>query len=74
MWLARLPPARRRKKAHEITVQTHGAGQANVITVWKAMAETYCLGLQRQGLTASIAPDAGFKKGEGDGGGEPGKE
>jgi len=59
-----------RKKAHEITVQTHSAGQASVIVVWKALAETYCLGLQRQGLTASIAPDAGFKKNDKDGDGD----
>ena len=30
------------------------------------------MGLQKQGLTASIAPDSGFKKGGGDGGGEEG--
>jgi ATP-dependent Clp protease adapter protein ClpS len=58
-----------RKKAHEITVQTHSAGQATVIVVWKELAETYCMGLQRQGLTASIAPDSGFKGGkDGEGG------
>ncbi len=59
-----------RKKAHEITIETHSAGQATVIVVWKDLAEGYCLGLQRQGLTASIAPDSGFKKsggGDGDG-------
>jgi len=60
-----------RKKAHQITVQTHSAGQASVIIVWKALAETYCLGLQRQGLTASIAPDSGFKKNDDNGGGGP---
>jgi len=57
-----------RKKAHEITVQTHSAGLATCIVVWKEEAEKYCLGLQRQGLTASISPDSGFKKGGGKGG------
>ena len=62
-----------RKKAHQITIQTHSAGQATVIIVWKQLAETYCMGLQKQGLTASIAPDSGFKKGGGGGdGGEDG--
>ena len=59
-----------RKKAHQITVETHSSGQATVIIVWKDLAENYCMGLQRQGLTASIAPDSGFKKsggGDGDG-------
>ena len=61
-----------RKKAHEITVQTHSAGMSTVITVWKDLAQTYCLGLQRQGLTASIAPDSGFKGGKGGDGDEDG--
>ncbi|GMI09295.1 hypothetical protein TrLO_g2054 [Triparma laevis f. longispina] len=61
-----------RKKAHQITVQTHSAGMATVIIVWKDLAEKYCMGLQRQGLTASIAPDSGFKKNDGGDGGDGG--
>lgn len=67
-----------RRKAHDITIQTHSSGKATVLVCWKDLAEKYCKGLQGQGLTASIAPDVGFKKkggnnGEGgDGGGEGG--
>jgi ATP-dependent Clp protease adapter protein ClpS len=46
-----------RKKAHRITVQCHSMGTATVTTTWKQMAKTYCLKLQKYGLTSSIAPD-----------------
>mmetsp|Transcript_1502 Transcript_1502/g.1917 ORF Transcript_1502/g.1917 Transcript_1502/m.1917 type:complete len:201 (+) Transcript_1502:101-703(+) len=57
-----------RKKAWDICVLTHGNGKATIVKAWKDQAQKYCLGLQRQGLTASIAPDSNFEGG-GDGGG-----
>lgn len=51
-----------RKKAHRITMMAHASGLATVTTTWKALAEEYCKGLQRHGLTSSIAPDSSFKK------------
>eukprot|EP00177_Eucheuma_denticulatum_P002034 GFKZ01003642.1.p1 GENE.GFKZ01003642.1~~GFKZ01003642.1.p1 ORF type:complete len:176 (+),score=19.80 GFKZ01003642.1:297-824(+) len=51
-----------RKKAHRITMTAHTAGVATVTTTWKAQAEAYCKGLQREGLTSSIAPDSSFTK------------
>lgn len=50
-----------RKGAWDICVLTHGNGKATIVKAWKDQAEKYCLGLQRQGLTASIAPDNNFK-------------
>ena len=47
-----------RKKAHRICCQAHSMGTACVTTTWKQMAKTYCLKLQKYGLTSSIAPDA----------------
>ena len=52
-----------RKAAFEVCVQTHGTGKATITTAWKKLAEQYCLGLQRQGLTVSIAPDTDFEGG-----------
>jgi len=52
-----------RKTAFEICVQTHNSGKGSVTKTWKKQAMKYCLGLQRQGLTASIAPDKNFKGG-----------
>jgi len=46
-----------RKKAFKITVEAHMSGIATVTTTWKAMAKQYCTGLQKMGLTSSIAPD-----------------
>jgi ATP-dependent Clp protease adapter protein ClpS len=46
-----------RKAAFEICIQTHGIGKATITKTWKKQAEQFCLGLQRQGLTVSIAPD-----------------
>ncbi len=57
-----------RKAAFEICVQTHGIGKATVTKVWKKQAEQFCLGLQRQGLTVSIAPDEDFEGGQSGGG------
>ena len=62
-----------KKKAFDICTVTHGIGQSTVTSCWKDQAMKYCLGLQRQGLTASIAPDSKFegggKGGKGGGGG-----
>ena len=49
-----------RKRAFDICVLTHGTGKATITKSWKAQAEKYCLGLQRQGLTASISPESRF--------------
>lgn len=46
-----------RKKAFKITVEAHMSGIATVTTTWKQMAKQYCTGLQKMGLTSSIAPD-----------------
>ena len=63
-----------KKKAFDICTVTHGQGQATVDTCWKEQAMKYCLGLQRQGLTASIAPDGKFEGGGKGGGGGGGPE
>lgn len=62
-----------RKRAFDICVLTHGSGKATITKTWKDQAMKYCLGMQRQGLTASIAPESRFggDEGGGDGGGEP---
>jgi len=52
-----------KKKAWDICVLTHGNGKATVTKSWKQQSEKYCLGLQRQGLTVSIAPDDNFNAG-----------
>jgi ATP-dependent Clp protease adapter protein ClpS len=57
-----------RKAAFEICVQTHGVGKATITKTWKKQAEQFCLGLQRQGLTVSIAPDQDFEGGHAGGG------
>jgi ATP-dependent Clp protease adapter protein ClpS len=57
-----------RKAAFEICVQTHGIGKATVTKTWRKQAEQFCLGLQRQGLTVSIAPDKDFEGGHSGGG------
>mmetsp|Transcript_7163 Transcript_7163/g.15628 ORF Transcript_7163/g.15628 Transcript_7163/m.15628 type:complete len:81 (+) Transcript_7163:745-987(+) len=38
--------------------QCHSMGTATVTTTWKQMAKSYCLKLQKFGLTSSIAPDS----------------
>mmetsp|Transcript_14604 Transcript_14604/g.21921 ORF Transcript_14604/g.21921 Transcript_14604/m.21921 type:complete len:183 (-) Transcript_14604:266-814(-) len=60
-----------RKRAFDICVVTHGQGKATITKSWKAQAMKYCLGMQRQGLTASISPESKFT-GEDGGGGEGG--
>lgn len=57
-----------RKRAFDICVATHGTGKATITKTWKKQAEQYCLGLQRMGLTASIAPDSKFEGGHSGGG------
>mmetsp|Transcript_23252 Transcript_23252/g.27995 ORF Transcript_23252/g.27995 Transcript_23252/m.27995 type:complete len:168 (+) Transcript_23252:223-726(+) len=57
-----------RKAAFEICVATHGTGKATVTKTWKKQSEKYCLSLQRQGLTVSIAPDKDFEGGHSGGG------
>ncbi len=61
-----------RKRAFDICVLTHGSGKATITKTWKEQAMKYCLGLQRQGLTASIAPESRFS-GDGEGGGGGGE-
>jgi ATP-dependent Clp protease adapter protein ClpS len=56
-----------KKKAHDICVVTHGTGQATVTQCWKEQAMKYCVGMQRFGLTASIAPEGKFEGGGNDG-------
>jgi len=46
-----------RKKAYKITIECHMSGIATVTTTWKQQAKSYCMGLQKMGLTSSIAPD-----------------
>lgn len=54
-----------KKKAHDICVLTHGQGQAVVAQgCYKPQAMKYCVGMQRAGLTASIAPEGKFEGGE----------
>ncbi|KAL7520810.1 hypothetical protein ACHAWX_005514 [Stephanocyclus meneghinianus] len=54
-----------KKKAHDICVVTHGQGQATVAQgCYKPQAMKYCIGLQRAGLTASIAPEGKFEGSE----------
>ena len=54
-----------KKKAHDICVLTHGQGQAVVASgCYKPQAMKYCVGMQRAGLTASIAPEGKFEGGE----------
>eukprot|EP00565_Helicotheca_tamesis_P002574 CAMPEP_0185725480 /NCGR_PEP_ID=MMETSP1171-20130828/1734_1 /TAXON_ID=374046 /ORGANISM="Helicotheca tamensis, Strain CCMP826" /LENGTH=173 /DNA_ID=CAMNT_0028393623 /DNA_START=191 /DNA_END=712 /DNA_ORIENTATION=- len=55
-----------RKKAFDMCVVTHAEGKCTLTKSYKEQAMKYCLGLQRNGLTASIAPDSKFE-----GGGEP---
>mmetsp|Transcript_5640 Transcript_5640/g.7877 ORF Transcript_5640/g.7877 Transcript_5640/m.7877 type:complete len:193 (-) Transcript_5640:87-665(-) len=57
-----------RAAAFEVCVQTHGRGKGTVATTYKNEAMLFCLGLQRQGLTVSIAPDEDFEGGHGGGG------
>lgn len=54
-------PTTTRKKAFEMAMTTHRDGQATVAVVFKKLAEQYCMGLQKAGLTSSIAPDSNFK-------------
>lgn len=49
-----------RAQAFEIVVEAHRQGRATIETVWKSKAQHYCLGLQRLGLIASLAPDEEF--------------
>jgi len=59
-----------RKRAFDICVLTHGSGKATITQTWKDQAMKYCFGLQRQGLTASIAPESRFTGGGDSGGGD----
>lgn len=54
-----------KKKAHDMCVLTHGQGQAVVAEgCYKPQAMKYCVGMQRAGLTASIAPEGNFEGGD----------
>lgn len=60
-----------RRKAYNITWEAHSSGKATVANVWKNLAEQFCVNLQQQGLTVSIAPDSKFEGSKGSqGGGE----
>jgi len=64
-----------RKRAFDICVLTHGSGKATITKTWKDQAMKFCLGMQRQGLTASISPESRFTGeggGDGDGDGDGG--
>eukprot|EP00490_Sorites_sp_Unknown_P025464 CAMPEP_0114637788 /NCGR_PEP_ID=MMETSP0191-20121206/279_1 /TAXON_ID=126664 /ORGANISM="Sorites sp." /LENGTH=164 /DNA_ID=CAMNT_0001849523 /DNA_START=39 /DNA_END=533 /DNA_ORIENTATION=- len=54
-----------RRKAYNITWEAHSSGKATVACVWKALAEQFCLKLQQDGLTVSIAPDSKFEGNKG---------
>mmetsp|Transcript_21593 Transcript_21593/g.40650 ORF Transcript_21593/g.40650 Transcript_21593/m.40650 type:complete len:164 (-) Transcript_21593:219-710(-) len=54
-----------RRKAYSITWEAHSSGKATVACVWKALAEQFCLKLQQDGLTVSIAPDSKFEGNKG---------
>eukprot|EP00439_Symbiodinium_sp_Y106_P035493 s5607_g4.t1 len=43
----------------------HSSGKATVACVWKALAEQFCVKLQQDGLTVSIAPDSKFEGNKG---------
>jgi len=55
-----------KKSSFEICVTVHTGGIGTVTTTWKQQAEKFCMGLQRQGLTVSIAPDKKFVQGKSD--------
>jgi len=50
-----------RRKAYMITWEAHSAQIATVATVWKPLAEEFCVKLQQRGLTVSVAPDSKFR-------------
>ncbi|CAE7546229.1 CPLS1 [Symbiodinium necroappetens] len=54
-----------RRKAYGITWEAHSSGKATVACVWKALAEQFCVKLQQDGLTVSIAPDSKFEGNKG---------
>ncbi|CAE8673474.1 unnamed protein product [Polarella glacialis] len=54
-----------RRKAYNITWEAHSSGKATVACVWKALAEQFCVKLQQDGLTVSIAPDSKFEGNKG---------
>jgi len=58
-----------RRKAYNITWEAHSSGKATVANVWKNLAEQFCVNLQQQGLTVSIAPDSKFEGNKGGSGG-----
>lgn len=49
-------------KAHTITVEAHGNGQALILSTWKSQAEKYCEQLQKRGLTVSIIHESQLKQ------------
>ena len=71
--LTNILPEYNKKKAFDLCVVVHGSGKGTVTKAWKDKAEQYCMGLQRRGLTVSIAPDKNFEGGgDGEGGGGDG--
>mmetsp|Transcript_40030 Transcript_40030/g.105942 ORF Transcript_40030/g.105942 Transcript_40030/m.105942 type:complete len:232 (+) Transcript_40030:57-752(+) len=59
-----------RRKAYNITWEAHSSGKATVACVWKALAEQFCVKMQQDGLTVSIAPDSKFEGNKGGNGGD----
>src|SRR6056297_1312780 len=65
-------PTLTRSKAWECTLAAHSHDFSTIAIVTKASAEEFCMKLQKEGLTISVAPDSNFKKdGEGGEGGGP---
>eukprot|EP00920_Eleutheroschizon_duboscqi_P000141 GHVT01000537.1.p1 GENE.GHVT01000537.1~~GHVT01000537.1.p1 ORF type:complete len:325 (+),score=55.00 GHVT01000537.1:95-1069(+) len=55
--IVRVIPRISKARAHAITVEAHRNGQASIISTWKKRAEAFCDGLQKAGLSISMAPD-----------------
>ena len=72
MAIANVVETVKRKKAFNIAVQAHSQGMSTVTCADKQQCKSYCLGLQKHGLTVSIAPDGTNEDGEGGPEGEPG--
>lgn len=70
--LPQVVPTLTRSKAWECTLAAHSHDFSTIAIVTKTTAEEFCMKLQKEGLTISVAPDSNFKKdGEGGEGGAP---
>lgn len=63
-------PTLTRSKAWECTLAAHSHDFSTIAIVTKDTAEEFCMKLQKEGLTISVAPDSNFKK-DGEEGGAP---